>query len=412
MLIGFFLATAATDAVGRKALIGVLLLPIAVAGVPLLDVLLAIWRRSMRKALSHLKVDARKGGLFDADRDHLHHRLLASGMSQRRVALFLQALAIVLALVAFLPMFVGDRLIGLSLVGILIVGLMGLRYVARVEIEHTGSVVHMAIKLPQRRRWLAVGMFFYDLLALACAAAAAVILETNRLTRAFDPMDAARFLLIFTILGSVGLFTAKVHHRLWVRATIRDLISMQAWLVAAALAAFVIKSLANAEMEWSALRLSMFSLLLATGAITLPRVMLDLMRDAGMAARHGNPSKKSDGIGPVVIFGAGDLGTLFLEHLKSSGNHDYPGMKVLGFIDEQASLHGRRLRTFRVIGGLSKVPHLVASDGLRGIVLAIADPHPDVVAGLAAMASQYDLRIYRWHVGLQDFQPKATADEG
>ena len=152
MVIGFFLATAATDAVGRKAVLGVMLLPIAVAGVPLLDVLLAIWRRGAKRAVGQLKGAKVIGGIFDADAEHLHHRLLSSGSSQRKVAVVLQGIAILMAVLAFLPMFLGDRLLGISLVGFMIVGLVGLRHLARVEIEHTGSVVHLAIKLPKYQR--------------------------------------------------------------------------------------------------------------------------------------------------------------------------------------------------------------------------------------------------------------------
>ncbi|MDB4410302.1 undecaprenyl/decaprenyl-phosphate alpha-N-acetylglucosaminyl 1-phosphate transferase, partial [bacterium] len=44
MILGFFIASSANDIAGERALIGSLMLPIAIAGVPLLDVILAIWR--------------------------------------------------------------------------------------------------------------------------------------------------------------------------------------------------------------------------------------------------------------------------------------------------------------------------------------------------------------------------------
>ena len=107
-------------------------------------------------------------------------------------------------------------------------------------------------------------------------------------------------------------------------------------------------------------------------------------------------TRRDDGYGPVVVLGAGDLGTLFLDHLKSSAHDAYPGMRVLGFIDETRVLHGRRLRSFRILGGLSLVPKLVAEQGLKGIVLAINHPRKELLAELDALAEQYDLKIYRW----------------
>ena len=183
MLIGFFLATAATDAVGRKAVVGVILLPIAVAGVPLLDVLLAIWRRGARRFVRQLHGEKITGGIFEADSDHLHHRLLDSGGSQRKAALVLQGIAILLAVLAFLPMVYGDRMFGFSLVGFLIVLLVGVRNLARVEFEHTGNMVHMAIKLPCHRRRVAAALFLYDVSVLTAAGLAAVVIETNWFVR-------------------------------------------------------------------------------------------------------------------------------------------------------------------------------------------------------------------------------------
>jgi len=403
MLIGFALATQATEAVGRKAIVGVMLLPIAVAGVPLLDVMLAIWRRGARRLGRSLRGEKLEGGIFSADGEHLHHRLLAQGGSQHKVALILQGIAILLAILAFLPMMFGGRLLTLSLVSFLIVGLVGVRHLARVEIEHTGSVIHMAIKLPGHRRRMAATLFAYDLLVLAAAGAAAVIIETNLLTRGTRVWELERFVVVFVVLGTVALFALRIHQRLWVRATMRDVVSLQSWLLAAALATFTLFTLVHADLEWSSLRMTLMSYVFACGGVCLPRVSLDLLREFGSDARFHHPTRASDGgYGPVVVLGAGDLGTLLLNHLKSSAHDAYPGLQILGFIDEMRVLHGRRLRSSRILGGLDIVPKLVAEQGLKGIILAINEPPKELLNQLEALAAQYDLKIHRWQVGLQE----------
>ena len=410
MLMGFFLATAATGAVGRKAVVGIILLPIAVAGVPLLDVLLAIWRRGARRFVHQLRGEHGAKGIFEADRDHLHHRLLASRGSQHKVAVVLHGIAIVLSVLAFLPMLLGDRVIGLSLVGILIVGMVGVRNLARVEMEQMGSVVHLAIKLPNHRRRVAALLFMYDLLVLACAAMLAALIETNRFVRGAEMDDLLVFAVVFTSLGSTATLMAGVHARLWVRATLRDLVSLLSWLLLAALATFTLFSLANASMEWSALRLMLMSYVIAAFGVSLPRIVLDMFREMGLEARHRQaPPGKSDGHGPVVVLGAGDLGTLLLDHLKSSAHDHYPGMRILGFLDETRVLHGRRLRSFRILGGLSMVPQLVEKEGLRGIVLAINRPRRDLIEQLERLATTYGLRIYRWKVSINPMADEPVA---
>ena len=402
MLIGFFLATAATEAVGRKAVVGMIVLPVAVAGVPLLDVLLAIWRRGARRFIRQMRGEKIAGGIFAADSDHLHHRLLAGGGTQQRVALVLQGIAIVLATLAFLPMFFGERMYALSLVGFLIVILIGVKNLAWVEIEHTGNVIHMAIKLPGHRRRMAAVMFVYDLLVLAGAGVSAVIIETNRLFRVDNVDHLVRFVVVFVIMGSIALLVRRVHHRLWVRATIRDIIMLQLWMLVAAMATFTAFTLMYASLEWSALRLTLISYVFACGGVCLPRVALDLLREIGMDARHAKSKRVSGGgYGPVVVLGAGDLGTLLLNHLKSSASDAYPGLRILGFVDEMRTLHGRSLRSLRILGGLSCVPELVEQEGIKGIIVAVDKPSQELMDQLAALATRFDLKIYRWRVGLE-----------
>lgn len=403
MLMGFFLASAATQAVGRRAIVGAILLPIAVAGVPLLDVLLAIWRRGARRLVRKLNGESVLGGLFDADGDHLHHRLLASRGSQRKVATLLHGIAILIALLAFMPMIFGEQLIGFSVVGFMIIGLVGLRNLARVEIEHTGNAIHMAIKVPSRRRRVAAMLFVYDIVILAAAGMIAVLMETNWLTRGVDLLEMSRFVMVFTIFGCISTLVVRVHNRLWVRATMRDVLSLQFWLLVTAVATFTFFSAAYSSIEWSALRLSVMSYVFACIGVCLPRVALDLMRDFGLDSRCRNCSSKSrEASHPVVILGAGDLGTLLLDHLKSSAHDRYPGLRVLGFVDEMRFLHGRRLRSFRVLGGISSIPILAKDEGLKGVILAIENPREELLQQLEELAVEHDLKIHRWNVGIRD----------
>jgi len=374
-----------------------------VAGVPLLDVLLAIWRRGMRRLIQVLRGEKIDGGIFAADQEHLHHRLLDRSGSQRKVALILQGVAILLASLAFLPMVFGDRMYALSMVGFLVVGLVGVRNLARVELENTGSVIHMAIKLPGHRRRVAAALFAYDLLVLTGAGVAAVLIETNWLTSPYEVERLARFVVLFIILSTVALFTLRVHQRLWVRATIRDIISLQFWLFTAALGTFTLFTLAYPDLQWRALRLTLMSYMLASGGVCVPRVALDLLREFGTDARHRHSQQSvNSGYGPVVVLGAGDMGTLLLNHLKSSAHDSYPGLRLLGFLDEMEVLHGRQLRSLQVLGGLELIPKLVLQQELKGIILAINKPSVELLERLDAIADKHQLRIYRWRAELEE----------
>ena len=88
-------------------------------------------------------------------------------------------------------------------------------------------------------------------------------------------------------------------------------------------------SLMLVAMEWSALRITIMSYVFACFGVCLPRVALDLLRELGLDARHLSWRKRENEVCiPTVVLGAGDLGTLLLEHLKSSAHNMYPGIQL------------------------------------------------------------------------------------
>jgi UDP-GlcNAc:undecaprenyl-phosphate GlcNAc-1-phosphate transferase len=118
MLIGLLLAAATTSASGKISNIGAdgrdvlalfapLIVLAAVVFVPLLDLLMAVVRRT-RKGLSP----------FSPDKMHLHHRLLEIGHSQRRAVLLIYLWAGVLAFGAVALALIDDPFIVLWAVGI------------------------------------------------------------------------------------------------------------------------------------------------------------------------------------------------------------------------------------------------------------------------------------------------------
>jgi len=91
LLLGFWLAAIALAAASKTAAATTLALPLLVLGVPIVDVLWAVVRRT----LAHQAP-------WRADRGHLHHRLLARGLSPQKTVLVIYAFSAALGLVAVL----------------------------------------------------------------------------------------------------------------------------------------------------------------------------------------------------------------------------------------------------------------------------------------------------------------------
>ncbi len=89
MFLGFVLATTAIQAHQKSSAAVALLVPVVALALPIGDTLLAMGRRAVRGA-----------PLFCPDREHVHHRLLALGLSHRQAVLTLYVAALILAVAA------------------------------------------------------------------------------------------------------------------------------------------------------------------------------------------------------------------------------------------------------------------------------------------------------------------------
>lgn len=89
LFLGLVLGTVGLAGGGKSVALVVLLMPLTALGVPLIDTMLAIFRRT-----------ARRRYIFAGDKEHIHHRLLGLGFSHRQVVLILYGLAALLGMVA------------------------------------------------------------------------------------------------------------------------------------------------------------------------------------------------------------------------------------------------------------------------------------------------------------------------
>ena len=91
LFFGFMLAAITMTGALKSTAVLALLVPIVVVALPILDVALALFRR-LRKGM----------GLMMPDKEHIHHRLLMYGWSQREVVLLMYVVTLVLSIASIL----------------------------------------------------------------------------------------------------------------------------------------------------------------------------------------------------------------------------------------------------------------------------------------------------------------------
>jgi len=123
MFLGLILASSALIGFQYKsATATVFLVPITALAIPICDTFMAIIRRLLKK-----------GSIFKADKKHLHHRLLSTGLKQKEIVLFMYLVTLYLGVFAFLFVLIPNEYAVILLV-LLALGLfMGVRIIGFIE---------------------------------------------------------------------------------------------------------------------------------------------------------------------------------------------------------------------------------------------------------------------------------------
>jgi len=146
LFIGFMLSALALQGAQKAPTIIAVAIPVVSFGLPILETTLSV----LRRFLSGRPV-------FTADREHIHHKLLERGLSQRQVAITLYAVSAVFALLSLFLLWPDQRSLGLVLavlgtgvwIGVQRLGYLefgGLRRVAQRSIERQILINNLAIR--------------------------------------------------------------------------------------------------------------------------------------------------------------------------------------------------------------------------------------------------------------------------
>lgn len=122
LFLGFMLASITVQGVMKSAVAIALLVPIVIMGVPILDTTFAILRRFLKKQ-----------PVTQADKDHIHHRLLRKGFSQRQTVLIIYGWTAMLGIAALVLRFASNRIKLMVFFGLAILSFFFDRFVGLFE---------------------------------------------------------------------------------------------------------------------------------------------------------------------------------------------------------------------------------------------------------------------------------------
>lgn len=391
--IGFLLATIAIRSSSKAATLAAIVSPLLALGLPLAELAATALRRGLR-AIRVVRLDGQthryefsffgRPALFTADRDHIHHRLLAMGISYRRAVLLLHAACVALGVGAFL--LVAYQVANLA--WLLIAFALAAAAVKRLGYSEfrpfrNGLLLPLFNLQAVNRRLIYV---LCDLGFIGLSYAGARLILFGGAPTRFTPSAILGDIPVLAAAQLAGFIAAGLYRLSCRHLGIADVLTMGKALAFAAISGWA-ALLAMHHWHPPASLLILDAYLLATLLIgsRLSFRLLDYLFTANQT-----------GIQRAIIYGAGNGGVAALRELRSSS---VIGMRAAGFVDEDPLQSGRMLQGLPIYDW-KRLETMIASRDLDAIVLATSEIAPERAAQLARRCALAGIGLYRFHIAI------------
>jgi len=356
MFIGFFLSSAALInlAGGRsRAFVPVLAVPILVLFIPIFDTtFVTILRKLSGRAAS-------QGG-----RDHTSHRLVALGLSEKRAVLLLYGLA---ALSGLLAVFVRQLkpdvsiallavfTLALTLLGVYLAGVKGYDEEEQSRAENESALYAFLIDFSYKRRIFEV---LLDVILVVLAYWSAYALKFGPFSDSPAWKLYLRTLPVLVVVRLAAFLVFGIYRGIWRYTSMDDLLAF-----AKAVAAGSILSMLVILFKF---RFQGFSRAVFLVDALVMLLLLAGSRVAFRFFRKVLPSGAVSNGRRVLIYGAGDAGELLLRELLNNRELSYA---PVGFMDDDATKHGKLIHGYRVFGGNGLLPKILAQHDVEQVLI-------------------------------------------
>jgi UDP-GlcNAc:undecaprenyl-phosphate/decaprenyl-phosphate GlcNAc-1-phosphate transferase len=331
-VLGFTLAALGLSASWKVAgtTVATLVLPILVLAVPILDTTLVTIVRLL---------DGRP--VYRGGRDHASHRLVYHGLSERRAVLLLAVVSIALGTTSLAYEVLGNEwvtLIGVMLTFALLVQFASLLADADRRPERAAAEPSFLRTFVANPRRLVESLVDFTLITASFAAAYYIRLQDSG-----TPYQRHLFLYSLPVVlfaRYAAFIPFGLYRGVWRYAGARDAVSIAAAVIVSELVAF---AFVGATQAWGDFPRSIFVIdaiictILIGASRFWERAAWRLI--SSLMGRHDRRR--------TVIVGAGRAGRSLLRELRET-----PGEQVVGFVDDDARLRGRRLQGVAVLGGV------------------------------------------------------------
>lgn len=371
MFLGLTLATFGLAVGGKTTAVTSLVAPIIAVGVPFFDAVLAVWRRSARALLGRVLGHGERTKISQADMEHLHHRLVRLGLSQRRVAIILYGASLALVVVGVLSLVFHERagaIIFLSFIaGIYVI----VRHICHTELWDSGALVAAGFARPKGKVAATVVLPILDVVVLVAALA-----FTDWLLYPHLSFGEFKVLFLGQLSWWVGipflaLVLSQAYARVWSRARISEFVLLAIAYLAGCAVAFGLVNLQGVgsvrEAFVHGLIYSGVSCFFILGLRSFPRAFQDIVALIRASGEMGASRR-------ILLYGGGSRCQLYVRRRLVEMFERGGAQPIVGIVDDDPNLRKRLVLGYRVVGVGAELPTLLDDLEITDIVLLCTLP--------------------------------------
>ncbi|VGO17596.1 putative undecaprenyl-phosphate N-acetylglucosaminyl 1-phosphate transferase [Pontiella desulfatans] len=389
MFIGFMLAAVSLKANVKQSMLVALIVPLLAVGVPVFDVIMAVWRRMARKLVSMITKDGRAAKVFGPDLDHIHHKLMRSGMTQRKAAIALYGMAIFFCVVALGAAAMTSNRMALLMIGMIVVLHVVVRQVAQVELWTTTQVVLQGVKRPRSMVGLLVAIGW----DISCLMLATYFVFGLVLGKAFSVLH----LTVCIMIPFATVYFYNIYKTVWTRSRVSQLVVLMLQLMAGEALAYVALLWASDLTPLELVKGLVLHTIVSGIGIVGVRAGLRAVRDLNAWLRC---STAAEGDLNTLILGAGENAILYLRQATFEDQQKAP-RRIVGLVDDNPSLYHKIVYGYPVLGNFSELQRLLEEHGINEVVFT-HHYSDELRASVLALQSSHKILIRDFVFALRD----------
>ena len=398
LFLGFMLSVLSIRSSIKGSTAFSIIVPLLALGLPVMDTLLAMTRRFMRSMVDQNSDSMKKRlhSLFLPDRRHIHHQLLANGLSHRDAVLILYTISSGFGLCAFL---VTISSLNTSLI-LMLTGLATIFMVRKLgyrEMQFLGN----GLLLRLYKRTLLKGkslQYSLDVLSVILSLIVAMVSTTGAGLHVFLEMPVLFSIVTVCTLQLTVLFIGRVQKVDTTLLAVGDLMRITKYvLISVALSAPVLAFFSIAGLDGHLTTTVLLDFYFLGTLIVGSRVSFHILNHL---------SRKQAEIGKrILIYGADSSGLLVLQSLLARTTE-----KVIpvGFIDDNPEMEGKFIDDYPIFGGHWRLESVLRRRNISEIFLARNEINPNVLRRIRKTADKFSVPIVLSQIHFRQIDSNAS----